>query len=103
MERRGKCLLKLSMISDAKNAFVEAVDNINEHMTDEKKKQTTLSDLEKLIRACETSKSKTTTKSTLDEILSPKCRLSIPKLVGFNPKMPSFTKAVDIAYSSKVK
>ena len=100
LERKAKCLLKLGLITEAKEAFHEAIAGVTKHIKDADKKSILVSSMSKLLETCQISSQKKTCSSS--DILESKCQFELQKMVGANPKMPALSNAINIAYAPQV-
>ena len=98
LDRKGKCLMKLSHFSDAIIVFGEAISMAKENISDEKKLRPFINDAQKSLKICSSKKS-SSIKMTKDFDMEDS---KLPMLTGVNPKMPAFSKAVQIT-SSQVR
>ena len=94
-DRKGKCLMKVSRYVQAIEAFENCLESLPRGIKDEKKLETFTADVEKSIKACQGRES-----SGVDPFA--KDISKIPSLgFGVNPSIPSFSKAINLEYSSQ--
>ena len=98
LDRKGKCLMKLSHFSDAIIVFGEAITMAKKNVSDEKKLRPFINDAQKSLKVCSSKKSSSIQMTKDFDIDESK----LPMLTGVNPKMPAFSKAVQIT-SSQVR
>ena len=99
LDRKGKCLMKLSHFSDGIITFGEAIAMAKKNISDETKLRPFINEAQKGLKLCSSKKSSSV--QIVNYFDSEESNL--PMLTGMNPKMPAFSKAVKITYSKEVR
>ena len=98
LDRKGKCLMRLGVFSQAIIVLGEAISSAQKNITDEKKLKPFLTDAQKNLKTCSSKKSASLSLEKVTEEEKPK----LPMLTGVDPHIPALSQSVKIVYSPKV-